>query len=236
MKCGGQIAIAVVGGYLLGRSHKTRLAALLALLAAGGKLPIDQKELLSKTPLGAPLDKLTGDLRSQLVDAGVSVVKKAATSRMDSFSDKLQQRAESMRAPGAARGAEPEDTVEREEPARPPRERREPPRRERARERDEPERRERAREEPVRRERARVPESDEDDYVGDDYDDDDRDEYEDEDYERDDDDRDEPEPDRDYREERRPAARSARSEPPRRAPRREREREDDRPRRGRATR
>ena len=81
MKCGSQMAVAVVGGYVLGRSHKTRLAALLALLAAvGGKLPIDERELLSHTPLGAALDKLTGDLRSQLVESGMSVAKKAASS------------------------------------------------------------------------------------------------------------------------------------------------------------
>ena len=36
MKCGSQIAVAVVGGYVLGRSRKTRLALLLALAAAGG--------------------------------------------------------------------------------------------------------------------------------------------------------------------------------------------------------
>ena len=72
MKCGSQIAVGVLGGYLLGRSHKTRLAVLMALLAAGGRLPVDPADLLRRTPLGAeggPLDKLTGDLRSQLVDA-----------------------------------------------------------------------------------------------------------------------------------------------------------------------
>jgi hypothetical protein len=101
------MAIALAGGYLLGRSHKTKLAGILALLAAvGGELPIDERELLRRTPLGAPLDKLTGDLRTQLVDAGMSVAKKAASSGIDSFSDKLQQRATSMRAPDLTKRAE----------------------------------------------------------------------------------------------------------------------------------
>jgi hypothetical protein len=125
MKCGSQMAVAVVVGYLLGRRHKTRLAALLALLAAaGGKVPIDERELLRRTPLGAPLDKLTADIRTQLVDAGTSVAKKAA------ISEKLQ----SMRGPGVTKGGQREEAEEPQaEPARGQRARREPPRRERAR-------------------------------------------------------------------------------------------------------
>jgi hypothetical protein len=242
MKCGGQIAVAVVGGYLLGRSGKTRLAALLALLAAGGKLPIDQRELLRKTPLGAPLDKLTGDLRGQLVDAGVSVAKKAASHRIDSLSDRLQQRAEAMRGPGMKKGGEPEETEE--EPARPRRERGESARRGRG--RAEPIRRDRPREEPARRERTRVPERDEypddeygddeydDDYERDEYEGDEGDKYEDDDYKRDEGERDdyETESEPDYVEERRPPARRSSPEPRRRAPRRE----EGRPIRGRAAR
>jgi Mg-chelatase subunit ChlI len=137
MKCGSQIAVAVAGGYLLGRTRKTRLAAFLALLAAGGKLPIDQRELLRRTPLGEPLEKLTGNLRSQLVDAGMSVAKKAASSRIDSFSDKLQQRAESMRGTGSVAPEEEEEEEEMPAPRRRPRRpREEEPRR--ARRREEP--------------------------------------------------------------------------------------------------
>jgi hypothetical protein len=226
MKCGSQIAVAVVGGYFLGRSRKTRLAALLALLAAGGKIPIDS-ELLRKTPLGAPLDKLTGDLRGQLVDAGMNVAKRAASSRIDSFSDKLQQRADVLRTPRPKGGAAAEDDEEPQTQERPRRQRR----------RDEP-----AREEPARRTRSRrAPEPEEAPDEYDDYDDyEDDDEYDDEQGERDDggeyeyeddeyEDEAEPEPERE--EPRRPS-RSARPEPRRRAPRRD----DERLRRGRAAR
>jgi hypothetical protein len=176
MKCGSQIAVAVVGGYLLGRSRKTRLAALLALLAAGGKLPIDQRELLSRTPLGGPLEKLTGDLRTQLVDAGMSVAKKAASDRIDSLSDKLQQRAETLRVPKPGRGRERAETEEAAEEGAEA-----PARRERA--RPEPARR-RPREEPPRRARRREPEEEPDEYDEyEDYDEYEGDEYDDE-YER----------------------------------------------------
>jgi hypothetical protein len=234
MKCGSQIAVAVVGGYVLGRSRKTRMAILLALMAAGGgKLPIGPEDLLKKTPLGGSLDKLTGDLRSQLVDAGVNVAKKAASGRIDSLSDRLQERAETLRGTDTKGREAPEEAEEEAERARPRRERGEPSRRRR----EEPGRRERDRGEPSRR--TREPEYDEDEYDDeyDDYDrDDDRDEYED-DYDREDDgpedEEPEPEPEPEPVRRRRPPARSSRPEPRRRAPRRE---EEERPRRGRSTR
>ncbi|MEV0406503.1 hypothetical protein [Actinoallomurus sp. NPDC050550] len=103
------MAVGVVVGYLLGRRHKKRLAALLALLAAaGGKVPIDEREVLRRTPVGAPLDKLTADIRTQLVDAGTSVVKKAA------ISEKLQ----SMRGPGVTKGGQREEEPPRQERTR----------------------------------------------------------------------------------------------------------------------
>jgi hypothetical protein len=97
-----------------------RLAAVMALAALSGKLPVDPGELLRRTPLGAaggPLEKLTGDLRSQLIDAGKSVAMAAASDRIDSLSDKLQERADSMRAPGAKKGGRrPPDEGPRERP------------------------------------------------------------------------------------------------------------------------
>jgi hypothetical protein len=107
MKCGSRMAVAIVGGYLLGRSQKTRLAAVMALLAAGGKLPVDPGDLLRRTPLGAvggPLDKFSGDLGTQLVDAGKSVVMAAASNRIDSLSDRLQERADRLRTPDVKAG------------------------------------------------------------------------------------------------------------------------------------
>jgi hypothetical protein len=212
MKCGSQIAVAVVGGYVLGRSKKTRMALLLALMAAGGgKLPIGPEDLLRKSPLGGPLDKLTGDLRSQIVDAGMNVAKKAASSRIDSLSDRLQERADTLRRTGGRADTESEESEEsEEEPIRGRRDRGAPPRR--------------RREEPPRR--ARKPEYDEDEYDEyDDYDRDEDDDYEQDDYDRDDYEEPEPEPEPETERRRRPPVRSTRPEPRRRAPRRD----DDRP-------
>lgn len=115
------MAVAIAGGYLLGRSHKTRLAVLMALMAAGGRLPVDPVELLHRTPLGAKgglLNKLTGDLRTQLVDAGKSVATTAASNRIDSLSDKLQQRANRLRIPDANTAKRrPAEEEPRERPA-----------------------------------------------------------------------------------------------------------------------
>ncbi|GAA2405439.1 hypothetical protein GCM10010191_11610 [Actinomadura vinacea] len=123
MKCGSRMAVAIVGGYLLGRGQKSRLAAVMALLAAGGKLPLDPGDLLRRTPLGAaggPLEKFTGDLKPQLVDAGKSLVMAAASNRIDSLSDKLQERADRMRTPdvkvGKGRAEDEESRRERPEP------------------------------------------------------------------------------------------------------------------------
>jgi hypothetical protein len=101
MKCGCQMAVAVVGGYVLGRNRKIRTAALLALsAAAGGRLPVEPRELLSHTSLGGRLDELTGDLRGRLVESGTTVVKRAASSGIESFSDRLRQRADALREGG----------------------------------------------------------------------------------------------------------------------------------------
>ncbi|HEV7930858.1 MAG TPA: hypothetical protein VGP70_00845 [Actinomadura sp.] len=151
MKCGTQMAIGVLGGYLLGRANKKHLAVLMALLAAGGKIPINPEELLRRIPLGgagSPLEKISGDLRGQVLDAAKSVAMAAASKRIESLSDKLQERATTLRQPptekdGKRRGTEKprdedeydeeydeeyedEDEYEPEEPEERPKEREEP--------------------------------------------------------------------------------------------------------------
>jgi hypothetical protein len=145
------MAIGVLGGYLLGRANKKHLAVLMALLAAGGKIPVNPEELLRRIPLGGegtPLGKLTCDLREQAMEAAKSVAVAAASRRIDSLSDKLQERASTLRQPPVKKGEkrrrteepreepeyedeyddgyeneyepeEPEEREEREEPARP---------------------------------------------------------------------------------------------------------------------
>jgi hypothetical protein len=90
-----------------------KLAVFLAILAAGGKLPKDPNELLRRVPLlgeGGPLDELTGDIRGRLIDAGKTAAMTAASNRIDSLSDKLEQRTAMMR------GAKPPTRPASEEP------------------------------------------------------------------------------------------------------------------------
>ncbi len=102
MKGGGRVAVSVLGGYLLGRGHKTRLAVLLALMAAGGRLPGNAGELLRRTALGGSLDQITEDLRGRLAASGSELAKKAASSPVESLSDILHERTEALRAEGWA--------------------------------------------------------------------------------------------------------------------------------------
>lgn len=116
MKCGSRMALGVAGGYLLGRSRKGKLAVFLAILAAGGKLPADPNELLKRVPLlgeGGPLEELTGDIRGRLIDAGKTAAMTAASNRIDSLSDKLEQRTAMMR--GAKAPTRPASEEPREE-------------------------------------------------------------------------------------------------------------------------
>ncbi|WP_159043277.1 hypothetical protein [Streptomyces sp. NBRC 110028] len=91
-----EAALAFTGGYLFGRGHKVGLALTLAGMAAGrrlasGHLPGGMQELASSE---------IGRLRGQLVSAGRSAALSAASHRMDALSDRLEERAASLRPNG----------------------------------------------------------------------------------------------------------------------------------------
>ena len=92
----GQVALAFTGGYLFGRGHRVGLALTLAGMAAGrrlasGHLPGGVQDLASSE---------IGRLRGQLVSAGRSAALSAASHRMDALSDRLEERASSLRPNG----------------------------------------------------------------------------------------------------------------------------------------
>lgn len=115
MKCGAQAALAVGVGYLLGRRRKMRLATMVAVGAASGGLgklgPIavrrGAKYLGSSDiagALGPQIGEIVDTVRGELLDAAKAAAASAVTSRIDSLSDSLHERAETLRNPEAAVG------------------------------------------------------------------------------------------------------------------------------------
>jgi hypothetical protein len=115
MKCSTQTAIALGAGYVLGRRRKMRMTTLLAVGAmtgglgglGGTVLRRGVKMLGSTDALGkvAPqLGELADTLRDDLLDAGKAAASAAVTSRLESLTDSLHERAEMVRDPEAAAG------------------------------------------------------------------------------------------------------------------------------------
>ncbi|HEY2578014.1 MAG TPA: hypothetical protein VGI74_17050 [Streptosporangiaceae bacterium] len=116
---GAQVGLAVAAGYVLGRFHKVKWAVAVAALGAGKRLPgiqgelLDRgKKLLSSTSASSTL---TGEVRSHLVQAGKSAALTAVSNRIDSISDGLHERTETMRGdnePGQSTDDQADDADE----------------------------------------------------------------------------------------------------------------------------
>lgn len=113
MKGGTQAALALGVGYVLGRRRKMRMTTMLAVGAVTGGLGglggtvlrRGVKMLGSTETLGkfAPqLGELADTVRSDLMDAGKAAATAAVTSRIESLTDSLHERAEMVRDPEAA--------------------------------------------------------------------------------------------------------------------------------------
>jgi hypothetical protein len=100
-------------GYILGRNRKMRLATMLAIGAAtGGAAKLGPAALrqgtkyLGKTDiagaLGPQVTEIVNTVRGELLDAAKGAATAAVTSRIDSLSDNLHDRAETLRNPEAA--------------------------------------------------------------------------------------------------------------------------------------
>ncbi len=123
MKGGAQTALALGVGYILGRRRKMRLATMLALgTATGGAArlgPVVMRQgakYLGRTDiagaLGPQVTEIANTVRGELLDAVKGAAAAAVTSRIDTLSDSLHERAETLRNPGAAMGKVGETTGE----------------------------------------------------------------------------------------------------------------------------
>src|SRR5215472_9889181 len=108
MKGGAKVALAVGVGYFLGRHRKMRMATMIAIGAAsgaaGGLGPAALKrgaQMLGSTDLaktfGPQVNEIMSTVRGDLLDAGKAAATTAVSSRMDSLSDSLHDRAETFR-------------------------------------------------------------------------------------------------------------------------------------------
>jgi hypothetical protein len=113
MKGGAQAALALGVGYILGRRRKMRLATMLALGAATGGIgrlgPAAVRrgaKYLGSTDiagaLGPQVGEIVSTIRGDLLDAGKAAAATAVSSRIESLSDNLHERAETLRNPEAA--------------------------------------------------------------------------------------------------------------------------------------
>ncbi|ROQ66659.1 hypothetical protein EDD93_1067 [Streptomyces sp. 840.1] len=107
-----KIGAALVGGYLLGRTKKAKLALGFGMFLIGKKFDLDPRQL-GKTLAASPvLGSLNDQVRKELVDATRTAATKAVTQRAGSLADSLQQRTQALAAGPGADDEEPEEDVE----------------------------------------------------------------------------------------------------------------------------
>lgn len=118
MKCGARVAIGVAGGYFLGRTKKMKLALMLGGMAVGrnaggpGELLGRGTKLLSSSP---ELSRLTDEVRGRLLEAGKGAALAVATRQVESLTDRVGKRVESLGEIGAPRRKEADEEPETEE-------------------------------------------------------------------------------------------------------------------------
>jgi hypothetical protein len=126
MKARGDLALAVVAGYLLGRRKKTRLALMLGTAALTGRVggatgqlvrsgtkALGANDALAKAAPG--LGEVGGMIRGDLTNVAKRAAATAISAQINALSDQLRERADAIRE-GAAGRAEPDEEPD-EEPA-----------------------------------------------------------------------------------------------------------------------
>ncbi|WIX75122.1 hypothetical protein QRX50_26615 [Amycolatopsis carbonis] len=94
MKAGTRMALGVAAGYLLGRTKKGRLALMIAAAGATGKAGVSPAKLvqsgLKQLGTSPEVGQLTSLARDELLSAAKSAVVTAASGRIESLSERLQ--------------------------------------------------------------------------------------------------------------------------------------------------
>ncbi|MBL1289292.1 hypothetical protein JKV81_20910 [Streptomyces sp. For3] len=117
MTVNAKIGAALVGGYLLGRTKKAKLAIGFGMFLAGKKLSLDPKQLgkmLADSPL---LGGVSDQVRKELVGATKTAATNALTQRATGLADSLHQRTLELEDPsgGQAKDDRPDDGADEAE-------------------------------------------------------------------------------------------------------------------------
>jgi len=101
------VALGVAGGYFLGRTKKMKLALMLSGMAAGRRaggpsgLLSQGSKLLSSSP---ELSRLSDEVRNRLLEAGKGAALAVAARQVESLTDRVGKRVESLGTLGAQGG------------------------------------------------------------------------------------------------------------------------------------
>ncbi|MEW1749945.1 hypothetical protein ACIQU1_18415 [Streptomyces angustmyceticus] len=119
MMTNAKIGVALVGGYLLGRTKKAKMAIGLGLFLAGKKLNLDPRQLGTLVANSPVLGPLNDQVRKELVDATKSAAGAALTQRMNGLADSLHERTLALDeggTGGTGRAADDRDAESEDEP------------------------------------------------------------------------------------------------------------------------
>jgi hypothetical protein len=92
MMTNAKVGVALVGGYVLGRTKKAKLAIGLGMFLAGKKLDLDPralKRLLTESPV---VGALSDQVRDELIGATKAAATRALTQRVTGLADSLHER------------------------------------------------------------------------------------------------------------------------------------------------
>ncbi|TXL89994.1 hypothetical protein [Streptomyces sp. IB2014 016-6] len=104
-----KIGVALVGGYLLGRTKKAKMAIGFGMFLAGKKLSFDPKQLGKLVANSPVLGTLNDHVRKELVDATKSAATNALTQRATGLADSLHQRTLGLEGKDDGKDARAED-------------------------------------------------------------------------------------------------------------------------------
>lgn len=109
MMTNAKIGTALVGGYLLGRTKKAKLAVGLGMFLAGRKMKLDPDALRGILKNSPVLGELNTQVREQIMDATKTAAKGALTKRVGGLADSLHQRTLGLRGGGEEEDAPRDD-------------------------------------------------------------------------------------------------------------------------------